>query len=204
MLQVGGKPILQHIIERLTASGFSTFYISVNYLAEQIEGYFGDGSDRGISIAYLHEDSPLDTGGPISLLPEEVGQSAVLVVNGDILSQVDFVGLVEFHAESEADATMCIRPHFLEVPFGVVDFEDGAVRALIEKPTYSVHVNAGIYVVGPRLRARLQKTEAIGMPDLMSRGIEAGDRVMVFPVHEEWADIGRHEDLSAVRKKHDP
>ena len=204
MLPVGDKPMMEHTLEDLKRAGFREFYISVNYLADQIVNYFGDGSRHGVSISYVSEETPLGTAGPLSLLPERVGDQSVIVVNGDILTKMDFANLADFHSSRGAAATMCVRGHNLQVPFGVVQIEEGDVQSIVEKPTYTMQVNAGIYVIGASARRLMEPGRRLDMPTLLERAIAEDLRVAVFPIHEEWADVGRHEDLSAARTRFAP
>ncbi|GAG01810.1 unnamed protein product, partial [marine sediment metagenome] len=137
LLDVGGRPILETILQNFISFGFSRFYLSVNYNANQIEEHFGDGSDRGVRIDYLREDERLGTAGSLSLMPrgdERQADGPVLVINGDVLTKVNFQHLLDFHEDHGAAATMCVRPYRFQVPYGVVDVDDDLVRAISEKP----------------------------------------------------------------------
>lgn len=190
MLPVGDKPILEIILNNFIESGFSNFYISVNYKAEMIEEYFGDGSKKKISITYLKEKKRLGTAGSLSLL-EPLPQEPVIVMNGDLLTKVNFKQLVEFHKDSNSPATLCVREHDLQVPFGVVQVDNCKLTALEEKPVTKLFVNAGIYVLNTKAINMIPKNEYYDMTDLFTALLKEKQKPAVFPVHEYWMDIGR-------------
>ena len=194
MLDVAGQPLLQHIVENLRSQGFHRLFLAVNYLAETIESHFGDGADLGLGIEYLREQQPLGTCGALSLLPEAPVQP-LLVMNGDLITRIDFRQLLDFHRQHGAAATVCVREYLHEVPFGVVEVDGYAAARLDEKPVFRHLVNAGIYVLEPGVLSFLTAGEHQDMTDLLSRLIEAGRRPAVFPIHEQWRDVGRLGDL---------
>jgi dTDP-glucose pyrophosphorylase/predicted transcriptional regulator len=199
MLPVGSQPILEILLDQCIASGFHTFYFSVNYLKEQIIDYFGDGSRWGVSINYLVETQPLGTAGSLQLLPDSL-KSPFLVLNGDVLTHLDLCQLLNFHREHEAQATLCVRQHELTVPFGVVKTNGVELASFEEKPTYRHLVNAGVYVIDPQLLSLLPPHEFTDMPSLLQAGQQAGHKVAVCPIHEYWIDIGRPESLNSARQ----
>lgn len=194
MLPVGDKPMLEILLEQCVASGFDTFYFSVNYLKEQIVDYFGNGAGWGVSINYLVENEPLGTAGSLQLLPDSV-KEPFLVLNGDVLTRLDTRQLLHFHAEHKAQATLCVREHELTVPFGVVQTKGVELAGFEEKPTYRNQVNAGIYVIDPQLLPLLPPHQFTDMPSLLLAAQEVGHRVAVCPIHEYWLDVGRPETL---------
>ena len=194
LLKVGSKPILETIIETFAAQGFHRFAIAVNYKAEMIKAHFEDGDNWGVDISYIEESQRLGTAGPLSLLPERP-ELPMVVMNGDLLTKVDFPALLDFHAESGADATMCVREYDFQVPFGVVDIKDHRITGLVEKPVHSVFVNAGIYALSPVLLDLLPKGAFFDMPDLFTTAIAQGRTTVAFPVREYWMDIGRIDDF---------
>ncbi len=200
MLNVGGKPILETLICRFIQAGFSNFYISTHYMPEQIHSYFGDGSKFGIRITYVHEDQPLGTGGALGLLPDDLPQDLPLImINGDVLTKVDFERLLEFHLENDADATMCVREYDYQIPYGVISNEGNKVTKMVEKPTQRYFVNAGIYAVSPRVIKSVPKNHKIDMPTLLERHMKRREKVLMFPVHEYWLDIGRMDDFQRAQ-----
>lgn len=135
MLKVGDKPILETVVKSFIKAGFSNFYISTHYMPEQIHQHFGDGSNLGVNISYVHEDSPLGTGGALGLLPEDMPRDLPLImINGDVLTKVDFQRLLNFHIENDADATMCVREYDYQIPYGVINGEGNQITSMVEKP----------------------------------------------------------------------
>ncbi len=194
MLHVDNKPILEILLEQYIARGFYTFYFSVNYLKEQIIDHFDDGSRWGVSIQYLMENEPLGTAGSLKLLPKSV-TLPFLVINGDVLTRLDPRQLLKFHNEHQAQATLCVREHALTVPFGVVKSEGVELAGFEEKPTYSHQVNAGVYVIDPKLLTLLPCQQFTDMPNLLLAAKDVGYRVTVCPIHEYWLDVGQLESL---------
>ena len=188
MLLVGGKPIIERIIERLREAGIRRVGITTHYKAETISRHFGDGGRFGVHVDYLEEHEPLGTAGALNLL-EPTGQP-VLVVNGDILTKVDYRAMFSFHEEQEADMTIAVRQHEVQVPYGVVQIEGMMVTRIVEKPVDRHFVSAGIYIIDPSLLRFVPKGKRYDMPDLIARAIDEGLRVGSFPVREYWVDIG--------------
>jgi dTDP-glucose pyrophosphorylase len=184
MLRVAGRPILERIVLHLVSHGITRVFLSVNYLAGQIEEHFGDGSRFGCRIEYLREDRPLGTGGALSLLPPV--DDPVLVMNGDLVTQADLGAMLDFHAASGRDATIGVRRYFHTVPYGVV-----TEAGIEEKPRHEWMVNAGIYVLDPSLLARVRGACAI--TSLL------GESTAVFEIEDEWADVGQHSTLMEAR-----
>ncbi|MGI9325556.1 MAG: nucleotidyltransferase family protein [Pseudomonadales bacterium] len=200
LLKVGDKPILESIIERFVAAGFCNFYISVHYLSEQLVQHFGDGERWGASIQYVKEDHPLGTAGALGLLPHaKLPDCPIIVMNGDLLTQVDLQELLKFHHENQALATMCVRQYEFKVPYGVVRAQGTAVHSIIEKPTQKFFVNAGIYVLGKALVQTVSAEIPIDMPDLLMQQVENQEKVAMFPIHEYWLDIGQPEDFDQAQ-----
>jgi len=201
MLKVGGRPILETILENFLEAGFRNFYFSTHYLPEVIRDYFGDGSKYGCSITYIHEDTPLGTAGALGLLPEEdVSDQPIIMINGDILTKVNLNQLLEDHNNKGGIATMCVRQHKHQIPYGVIKELDGAAIGVDEKPVETYFVNAGIYVLEPRLLKQVNKNVKIDMPPLLMEQVEKGDTVNLFPIHEYWLDIGQPEELQKAHK----
>jgi dTDP-glucose pyrophosphorylase len=202
LLEVGDQPILETILEGFVGHGFEQFYISVNYMSGMIEDYFGDGSDWGVDITYLHEDERLGTAGPLSLLSERPDET-MIVMNGDLLTKLNFAHLLDFHHEHEATATMCVREHETQVPYGVIETDDQYMEGIEEKPTERYFVNAGIYVLEPDTLDYVPENEFFDMPDLFERLIEERREATVFPVREYWQDVGRKEDFQRVNGEYE-
>lgn len=198
MLPVAGRPLLQRIIENLKLHGFEKIILSVNYLAEQIEDYFGDGSDFDVNITYVRETKRMGTAGSLSLM-EQYLTEPFLVMNGDLLTDLNFRQLRDSHALSEASATMVVRNHSIEVPFGVVSLNDADVVGMLEKPTEDFCVNAGIYMLNPSCLDVLPRGDYFDMPMLISELLNQQKRVASFPIREYWLDIGRAEDFEKAQ-----
>jgi dTDP-glucose pyrophosphorylase/predicted transcriptional regulator len=194
MLSIGKEPILLNIINRLKEFGFYKFYFSVNYKSEMIEDYFGNGEKFGISISYLKEPKRMGTAGSLTLLPEEALQSSLLVMNADLMTKVNFGALLDFHADEQTDALMCIREYDFKIPYGVIQIEDDVIKGIEEKPTHSFFVNAGIYVLKPELLSMIPPKEYFDMPQLFNDLITKKMKTKVFPIGEYWLDIGDPED----------
>lgn len=194
LLKVGSKPILETIMDNFIEYGFRKFYLSVNYKAEMIEEYFGDGSRWGVEIRYIHEDKRMGTAGALGLLSEKPTQPLV-VMNGDLLTKVNFQQLLDFHIEHRAQATMCVREYDFQVPYGVVKVDKLKLIGIDEKPIHKFFVNAGIYVLDPAALDLIPKNEFFDMPSLYQKLMDLNCETVVFPIREYWMDIGRKDDF---------
>lgn len=194
MLEIGGKPILETILEGFVNHGFQRFYVSVNYKAEMIEEYFGDGSRWGVEINYLREKERMGTAGALSLLPEKP-EAACLVMNADLLTKVNFQQLLDFHYERQVVATMAVREYDFQVPYGVVEVEDDHLLNLDEKPVHRFFINAGIYVLEPKVLDFIPQNQLFNMTDLFGQLLEKEFKAATFPLREYWLDIGRLRDF---------
>ncbi|MCY7294357.1 nucleotidyltransferase family protein [Alteromonas sp. a30] len=199
MLKIGGKPILESIISRFIHAGFYRFYISTHYKADMIKSYFGDGSSSGIQIEYVDEDSPLGTAGALGLLPESLPNLPLVMINGDILTQINFRQLLEYHAENNGIATMCVRQYQYQVPYGVIETDGKLITSITEKPSYSFFVNSGIYVLEPSIIKKVKTNEVVDMPELLKAQMDAGLDVTMYPLHEYWLDIGKMQDFERAQ-----
>ena len=195
MLKIGDKPILEIILEQCIEAGFQKYYISVNYLKDNIISHFQDGSKWGVEIQYLEEKKPLGTAGSLSLLPVEP-TNPLLVINGDVLTRTDFNKMILFHDQQQAKATICVRSLETEIPYGVISTEGQQAILLEEKPVLRHQINAGLYVIEPSLIKLLTKNQHCHMPDFMTKVLTNNKKVVVFPVHEYWLDIGHPETLA--------
>jgi len=201
MLPVGGKPMIDHLISNLRDCGFRHVYVSVNYLKEKIIDHLGDGHKYGVNIEYLEEERELGTGGSLQLLDDAI--SDILVVNGDVVSDVDYAAIMDFHLENEAFATMGVSIHKTQIPYGVVNIVNDTVTGITEKPTMTNFINAGIYVISRGVLDNLEEDESIDLPSLIMRSSKDLDRdVSVFPIHEFWLDAGDPKTLDAARRYH--
>lgn len=200
LLKIGEKPILETIINGLIDSGFHHFYIAVNYKAEMIEEYFGDGSKWGIEIQYIHENKRMGTAGALYFLPEKPAES-IIVMNGDLLTKIDFGALIDSHNSKKASATMAVREYSYQVPYGVINCKGDHIVSIEEKPEQSYFVNAGIYVLSPESVAKVDKEEFYDMPDLFNDVIKDGGKAVIYPVREYWLDIGRLSDFQRAQQE---
>jgi dTDP-glucose pyrophosphorylase len=193
LLRVGGKPLLEIMIERLRGHGVSDFYLSVHYKSDMIEAHFGDGSRLGVSIRYLREDEPLGTAGALRLLGRWT--EPLFLVNGDVLTRCDFGGMLAFHRRTGAHMTVGLVPYEVELPYGVFSLEGDRLTGLSEKPRLDFQVNSGLYVIGPELRELIPAHQVFDATDLIRLAVEAGRPVRAFPIADYWLDVGRHDDL---------
>jgi dTDP-glucose pyrophosphorylase len=199
LLPVAGKPILEHIVERSRSEGFQRFVLAVHYLGHMIEEYFADGARWHVNIGYLREQSPLGTAGALALLDPRPND-AFIVTNGDVLTDIRYGELLDFHRHHGAAATMAVRLHEWQHPFGVVRTKGVDIVGFDEKPVSRSHINAGIYVLEPAAVDALNREEPCDMPTLFARLQERGQRTIVYPMHEPWLDVGRPDDLAGANK----
>ena len=198
LLKVGNHPILETILVRFVKAGFHNFYISTHFKAEKIKKYFGDGSAWGIKIEYVNEEKPLGTAGSIGLLPKNISKLPMIMMNGDVLTKVNFEDLLTFHRQQGSIATMCIREYDVQIPFGVVNIDEQQLKNIEEKPVQKFFVNAGIYVVEPELVNKVNPNTHIDMPNLLEKQIKQGRSVSIFPIHEYWLDIGHMKEYESA------
>jgi len=192
MLQVSGQPLLERIIEQLRRAGIRRVSVATYYMKDLIAKHFGSGEDFGLSISYLEEDEPFGTAGALGLLAP--WGEPLLVINGDILTRLDFEAMLDFHREHDAVMTVGVRQYDLNVPYGVVETDENKVVRVVEKPQYRYFINAGIYLLSPEVRRHIPTGQRDEMPDLINRLVGEGLRVVSFPIFEYWLDIGRVED----------
>ena len=200
LLPVAGKPMLEHIILRAKAEGFEHFVLAIHYLGHMIEEYFGGGERWGVRIDYVREDTPLGTAGALALLNPRP-EMPFLVTNGDVLTDIRYSDLLDFHSHHDAVATMAVRLHEWQHPFGIVHTEGIDIAGFEEKPVAVSHVNAGVYVLEPGVLDSLHTVEQCDMPTLFSNLKEQDARTIVYPMHEPWLDVGRPEDYIAANGK---
>ncbi len=200
MLHVGGRPILQTIVERFASHGFTDIIMCVNYKADIIKEYFGDGSRFGVNIEYVLEKERMGTAGALSLL-EKRPQEPFFVMNGDLLTNVNFENMLQYHLDNDAAASMCVREYDFQVPYGVVNIEDGKISSIEEKPVHRFFVSAGIYMLNPEC-LDLIPNGYYDMPALFEKLIQQGERVISFPLREYWLDIGRMEEYEKANREY--
>jgi dTDP-glucose pyrophosphorylase/CBS domain-containing protein len=197
MLPVGGRPLLELIIEQLRAAGIRRVIVTTHYKPEVITNHFGNGRRFGVEIDYVEEEQPLGTAGSISLLglPEE----PLLVINGDILTRVNFRAMLDFHREQRADMTVAVRQHEFRLPYGVVETDGVEITGISEKPVVQQFINAGIYLLNPAACQYIPNGQPCDMPDLVAKLLAERRRVVSFPVHEYWLDIGQHDEYQQAQ-----
>ena len=198
MLPIAGKPMLEHIIERAKLEGFTHFVLAIHYLGHMIENYFGNGEHLDVQIDYLREESPLGTAGALSLLTPRP-DAPFVVTNGDVITDIRYSELLDFHVRHDSTATMAVRVHEWQHPFGVVHTQGVDIVGIEEKPITHSHINAGVYVLEPEALGYLQDENTCDMPMLFGRLQEQGKRTVVYPMHEPWLDVGRPEDLERAQ-----
>jgi dTDP-glucose pyrophosphorylase/CBS domain-containing protein len=194
MLKVGSRPLLETIIRSYADQGFHRFYLAVNYKAEQIEGHFGDGAPLGVDIRYLREEQRMGTAGALSLLPERP-TAPFIVTNADLLMKENFGHLVDHHAAAGAQATMAVRHYEMQVPFGVVNVQEGHIHSIEEKPVQRFVVSAGINVLSPEVLDLVPKGRYFDMPALFDSVLEHGMKARAHQIDGYWLDIGRLPDF---------
>jgi dTDP-glucose pyrophosphorylase len=200
LLPVAGRPMLEHIVERAKGEGFTRFCFAIHYLGHMIEAHFGDGRHWGVQIDYLREQQMLGTAGALGLLDRRESEPLV-VTNGDVLTDIHYGELLDFHARSSAMATMAVRLHEWQHPYGVVRTNGLDIVGFEEKPVVQTHVNAGIYALHPAALDHLARGEHCDMPALFQRVREVGGRTVVYPMHEPWLDVGRPDDLDRAEHR---
>jgi dTDP-glucose pyrophosphorylase/predicted transcriptional regulator len=199
MLLVAGIPILEHIIKRARSQGFNHFIIAINYLGQIIEDYFKDGHKFGVKIEYLHEDVPLGTAGALSLLSHKP-ERAFIVTNGDVITDINYSDFLEYHTVQNAAATVAVHTHEFQIPYGVVQINGLEVESYEEKPIVSSLINAGVYALDPDILDLITEPKFRDMPELLDISRDLKKKVIVYPLHESWIDIGRPIDLEIANK----
>ena len=198
MLPVGDKPVMELLVNQLRNAGIQTVNVTTHFEPEKIKDHFGDGSNFGVSMNYVSEESPLGTAGSLRLL--EGSNEPLLVINGDILTQVDFRAMLAFHREHKADVTVAVRQYDFQVPYGVIECAGSMVRTVHEKPVFNFFVNAGIYLLEPSVRECIPHGERFDMTDLIDHLLATQRPVASFPIVEYWLDIGQHADYEQAQE----
>jgi len=200
MLRVGEKPMLELLVEQFISYGFHNFYISTHYLPEIIRDHFGDGSDWNVSIQYVHEDTPLGTGGALGLLPKDRPNLPIIMMNGDVLTRLNYGELLRHHEERGFDATLCVREDEHRIPFGVIETEKQLITNMIEKPTYRYKINTGIYVLNPEIIDSVQENQRVDIPTLLEKHRANNKRIGTYTCYDYWLDIGQMKDYQKAQQ----
>jgi len=200
MLKVGSKPMIEHIIDMFVSHGFTKFMLSVNYKAEVIKEYFGDGSKFGIEVKYLEEKKRLGTGGALSLIDIKLNEP-FFVTNGDVLSSLDYEELLSYHKKQSSTATMCIRKDSYQIPYGVIEVdEENNLKAMKEKPIKEFYINTGIYVLNPEILQYVPKSEFFDLPSLFEILKEENKTLKSYEITDYWIDMGKPSDYKTINK----
>jgi dTDP-glucose pyrophosphorylase len=197
MLPLGDRPLLELIVEQLRGAGIRKVSFTTHYKGDMIADHFKDGQEFGVDIQYVNEDHPLGTAGALSLLEES--DEPLLVINGDILTRVDFRAMHDFHGEHEADLTVAVRQYEFQVPYGVIETRGVEVVGISEKPVMRQFINAGIYLLNPSVVRSIPNGQASDIPDLIDRLMKQERRVVCFPIREYWLDIGKADQYDQAR-----
>ena len=200
LLKVAGKPILERILNQAKESGFVNILMSIHFKGELIKDYFGDGKRFGVNIEYIYENRPLGTAGSLGLL-KNVPDLPIIITNGDVLADVNFNDILDFHVKNRASATMVVHHYDWQHPFGVVKLKGIEIETIEEKPIKRTNVNSGIYVLNPEVIRKIKAGKRCDMPDIFKKLMKMKEKVVAFPMHEDWLDLGCHEDLSKAKKK---
>ncbi len=201
MLKVGNKSILETIVESFSGYGYTNIVMCLNYKSHVIKDYFGNGSDFGVNIDYVIEDKRMGTAGALSLLKEKP-KEPFFVMNGDLLTNVNFESIHEFYLSSDADALMCVREYESQVPYGVINTENTKIVSVQEKPTQKFFVNAGIYMLNPEVLKYIPKNEFYNMTTLFEKLIDKDKNTISFPLDGYWLDIGRFEEYKKANEEY--
>ena len=201
MLCIGGRPLLETVISNLKSQGFYKFFISVNFKKEVIQKFFGNGDRLGIDIKYLVEEHRLGTAGALSLIEEKLDEP-LIVLNGDVITTMNYINLLDFHKETDANITVGVREHTIQIPFGVINANDTKLEVIEEKPIKTFKVNAGIYVIDPSVLQYIPKSTEYDMPNLINACVEKGIKTSIFPVREYWIDVGSFGDFQRAEAEY--
>jgi NDP-sugar pyrophosphorylase family protein len=200
LLHVAGKPMLEHIIVRAKLEGFNHFVLAIHYLGQMIEAHFGNGEKLGVQIEYLREQSPLGTAGALGLL-NPLPDAPFVVTNGDVITDIRYGELLDFHTRLAAVATMAVRLHEWQHPFGVVQMQGVEIVGFEEKPIARSYINAGVYALDPVALSVLNADSHCDMPTLFERLQTQAKRTVAYPMHEPWLDVGRPDDLQLANSQ---
>lgn len=199
LLKVGDKAIMEYNVDRLSLYGVDDFWFSVKYLGEQIENYFGDGTDKNIDIEYVWEDLPLGTIGAVSKI-DNLKHDYVLVMNSDILTNIDYEKLFLDFVQKDADISVVTIPYKVSIPYAVLETKDGYIKSFQEKPTYTYYSNGGIYLMKKSVLQHIPKDGFFNATDLIDKLIEDKMKVISYPLLGYWLDIGKHEDYKKAQE----
>ena len=198
MLPIGDRPLMELLVEQLQKSGIRKVNITTHYLADKIMNHFGDGQDFGIKLNYINEDHPLGTAGALGLM--DIPSDPLLVINGDILTRMNFRAMLEYHRENDAVLTVAVRKYELNVPYGVIESDGPRIKGLVEKPVLSFFVNAGIYLLEPAVYQFIPNDEKLDMTDIIQTLLTNNQQIVSFPIVEYCLDIGQQADYEQAQE----
>jgi dTDP-glucose pyrophosphorylase/predicted transcriptional regulator len=201
MLKVGDKPILETIILNFKKYGFTNIILSVSYKSEIIENYFGDGSKFGVNIEYIHEEKRMGTAGALSLMKEKL-KEPFFVMNGDLLTNINFEHMMDYHSQNNSIGTMGVREYDFQVPYGVVNVDGINIKSIEEKPVHNFYVSGGVYILSDEVLQYIPQNEYFDMPTLFEKIIADGRKSISFPIREYWLDIGRMEEFEKANNEY--
>lgn len=201
MLELGGKPMLEHIIDMFVSDGFTRFMISVNYKSEVIKDYFKDGQHLGVEIKYLEETQRLGTGGALSLIDIELNEP-FFVTNADVLTTLSYSKILDFHSQNQSVATMCVKEEEYQIPYGVIEIDTQKnILTMVEKPVKKFFINTGVYVLNPQVISHVPKNEFFDLPSLFQKLGELGHPTKAFEITDYWIDMGRPNDYDLIKTR---
>jgi NDP-sugar pyrophosphorylase family protein len=201
MLKVGNKPLLHTLVEKFKDSGYINIVMCVNYKSKVIKDYFGDGEKFGVKIEYIHEKTKMGTAGALSLFKKKP-KEPFFVINGDLLTNLNFEKMLDFHYEHNSMATMCVREYNIDSPYGEVKLKNENIKSIEEKPKHKFFVNAGVYILDPKCIDLIPK-KFFDMPSLFKKMIENKNKTISFPLGEYWLDIGKINDYKKANLEFD-
>ena len=202
LLPIAGRPVLDRVLKQLEDTGISTIDISVHYLANQVRSFVEERTNSA-NIRLIEEQAPLGTAGALAQIASDL-DGPVLIVNGDVLTQIDYSALHRFHSAHGYDGTLAVKSYKTEIPYGVIrQGPEGQFAGIDEKPVLNHFVAAGIYFLSPEFAALTPRGRAVDMPEVITNGRKAGLRIGLFPVHEYWKDVGHPNDLEAANSDHE-
>jgi dTDP-glucose pyrophosphorylase len=198
MIKISGKPILEHIIEKIKKEGFYNVFISVNYLSDQIKKYFKNGQKHKLEISYIEENKPLGTIGSLKLLDTQDSEN-VIVTNADVYTKANYRDVLDFHKKTKSDFTLVVKEFLNEIPYGVVKLKGNKLIKINEKPSSFEYINAGIYVVKSSAIKHIPKNKVYNSVELIEKLIAKNMKVRCYLSYEKWSDIGSKKELDKIK-----
>jgi NDP-mannose synthase len=201
LLPVGDRPIVEILIRQLKHHGFTRVTLALGHLAHLVQAVLGDGNQLGVQVDYSVEQTPLGTSGPLKLI--DGLDETFLVVNGDVLTDLDYTDLLSFHCSSGFTLTVASHRRTVHVDYGVIESEGNRIVAFREKPTIELHVSAGVYLFEPKALGYVEPGQYLDFPDLVTLLLSRDEPVGCYPFGGIWYDLGRSEDFQRVHESYD-